>query len=167
MYKTEVIKPYLSLSHKIFLTLHPLLGFRSSVGLEQQPSKLWVLGSNPSRITKQASILIFWGCFFCICAPTKTQWVLGSNPAESQLSVLIREQGVETWLEASTERSESNPGRSLGIYTAYSDSCQEDSTSQRPSIRCQSDKSVFEKNSVVNEHGLNGLNGWNKIIVVR
>ncbi len=52
MYKTEVIKRYLSLSHKIFLTLHPLLGFRSSVGLEQQPSKLWVLGSNPSGITK-------------------------------------------------------------------------------------------------------------------
>ena len=26
-------------------------GFRSSVGLEQQPSKLWVLGSNPSGIT--------------------------------------------------------------------------------------------------------------------
>ncbi len=26
--------------------------FRSSVGLEQQPSKLWVLGSNPSGITK-------------------------------------------------------------------------------------------------------------------
>ena len=51
MYKTEVIKRYLSLSHKIFLTLHPLLGFRSSVGLEQQPSKLWVLGSNPSGIT--------------------------------------------------------------------------------------------------------------------
>ena len=66
-------------------------------------------------------------------------------PAESQLSVLIREQGVETWLEASTERSESNPGRSLGIYRAYSDSCLEDSTSPRPSIRCQSDKSVFEK----------------------
>ena len=75
---------------------------------------------------------------FFVCAPTKTQRVLGSNPAESQLSVLIREQGVETWLEASTERSESNPGRSLGIYTAYSDSCLEDSTSPRPSIRCQS-----------------------------
>ena len=102
---------------------------------------------------------------FFVCAPTKTQRVLGSNPAESQLSVLIREQGVETWLEASTERSESNPGRSLGIYTAYSDSCLEDSTSPRPSIRCQSDKSVFEKNSVVNEHGLNGLNGWNKISI--
>ena len=70
-------------------------------------------------------------------------WV--RTPAESQLSVLIMEQGVETWLEASTERSESNPGRSLGIYTAYSDSCLEDSTSPRPSIRCQSDKSVFEK----------------------
>ena len=96
---------------------------------------------------------------FFVCAPTKTQRVLGSNPAESQLSVLIREQGVETWLEASTERSESNPGRSLGIYTAYSDSCLEDSTSPRPKHPRQSDKSVFEKNSVVNEHGLNGLNG--------
>ena len=42
------------------------------------------------------------------------------------------EQGVETWLEASTERSESNPGRSLGIYRVYSDSCLEDSTSPRP-----------------------------------
>ena len=27
--------------------------FRSSVGLEQQPSKLWVLGSNPNGITKK------------------------------------------------------------------------------------------------------------------
>ena len=26
--------------------------FRSSVGLEQQPSKLWVLGSNTNGITK-------------------------------------------------------------------------------------------------------------------
>ena len=26
--------------------------FRSSVGLEQQPSKLWVLGSNPNGITE-------------------------------------------------------------------------------------------------------------------
>ena len=26
------------------------MGFRSSVGLEQQPSKLWVLGSNPNGI---------------------------------------------------------------------------------------------------------------------
>ena len=32
------------------------------------------------------------------------------------------------WLEANTERSESNPGRSLGIYRAYSDCCLEDST---------------------------------------
>ena len=30
--------------------------FRSSVGLEQQPSKLWVLGSNPNEITKTAEI---------------------------------------------------------------------------------------------------------------
>lgn len=27
--------------------------FRSSVGLEQQPSKLWVLGSNPNGITNK------------------------------------------------------------------------------------------------------------------
>lgn len=27
--------------------------FRSSVGLEQQPSKLWVLGSNPNGITRE------------------------------------------------------------------------------------------------------------------
>ena len=31
--------------------------FRSSVGLEQQPSKLWVLGSNPNGITKSLSNL--------------------------------------------------------------------------------------------------------------
>ncbi len=31
--------------------------FRSSVGLEQQPSKLWVLGSNPSGITKDKAVL--------------------------------------------------------------------------------------------------------------
>ena len=29
--------------------------FRSSVGLEQQPSKLWVLGSNPNGITLSES----------------------------------------------------------------------------------------------------------------
>ena len=119
----------------------------------------WVLGSNPSRITQLfKSILFLRMLFLSVPRPKRNgSWV--RTPAESQLSVLIREQGVETWLEASTERSESNPGRSLGIYRAYSDSCLEDSTSPRPSIRCQSDKSVFEKNSVVNEHGLNGLNG--------
>ena len=31
------------------------LCFNSSVGLEQQPSKLWVLGSNPNGITPQHS----------------------------------------------------------------------------------------------------------------
>ena len=31
------------------------MGFRSSVGLEQQPSKLWVLGSNPNGITSPVS----------------------------------------------------------------------------------------------------------------
>ena len=29
--------------------------FRSSVGLEQQPSKLWVLGSNPNGITERGT----------------------------------------------------------------------------------------------------------------
>lgn len=36
--------------------------FRSSVGLEQQPSKLWVLGSNPNGITWEDAIL---GVLFC------------------------------------------------------------------------------------------------------
>ena len=34
------------------LPLQSIWRFRSSVGLEQQPSKLWVLGSNPNGITK-------------------------------------------------------------------------------------------------------------------
>ena len=51
--------------------------------------------------------------------------------------------GPEIWLEASTERSKSNPGRSLGIYRAYSDCCLEDSTSQRAKHPRQSYKSVF------------------------
>src|SRR5574344_743624 len=56
--------------------------FGSSVGLEQQPSKLWVLGSNPSRITQQIiKSIIKKRMHFCICAPNKTQWVLGSNPS--------------------------------------------------------------------------------------
>ena len=33
------------------LPLQSIWRFRSSVGLEQQPSKLWVLGSNPNGIT--------------------------------------------------------------------------------------------------------------------
>ena len=37
----------------IFIIFAPELRFRSSVGLEQQPSKLWVLGSNPSEITER------------------------------------------------------------------------------------------------------------------
>ena len=39
------------------------------------------------------------------------------------------------WLEASTERSESNPGRSLGIITSSKKSCLEDSTMTSISIR--------------------------------
>ena len=48
----------LPFSHRKCVILHPLFAdidikwFRSSVGLEQQPSKLWVLGSNPNGITK-------------------------------------------------------------------------------------------------------------------
>ena len=33
-------------------------------------------------------------------------------------------------LEDNTERSKSNPGRSLGIYRAYCDGCLEDSTNE-------------------------------------
>ena len=50
------------------------------------------------------------------------------------------------WLEANTERSESNPGRSLGIITS---SKKEMSGRQYHDLNkhpCQSDKSVFEKN---------------------
>lgn len=36
---------------KKILPLQSIWRFRSSVGLEQQPSKLWVLGSNPNGIT--------------------------------------------------------------------------------------------------------------------
>ena len=42
------------------------MGFRSSVGLEQQPSKLWVLGSNPNGITQNLKrnilkdVPLFW-----------------------------------------------------------------------------------------------------------
>ena len=35
---------------------------------------------------------------------------------------------TKIWLEANTERSESNPGRSLGIYKAEKRGCLEDST---------------------------------------
>ena len=38
---------------KKILPLQSIWRFRSSVGLEQQPSKLWVLGSNPNGITKE------------------------------------------------------------------------------------------------------------------
>ena len=66
--------------------------------------------------------------------------------------------GPEIWLEASTERNKSNPGRSLGICRAYSDCCLEDSTSQRAKHPRQSDKSVFEKKLRLNEHGFIGYN---------
>ena len=39
-----------------------------------------------------------------------------------------RQQDNKICLEDNTERSESNPGRSLGIYDAGRDSCLEDST---------------------------------------
>ena len=41
--------------------------------------------------------------------------------------------------------SESNPGRSLGIYNHGENCCLEDSTSHRAEHPRQSDKSVFEK----------------------
>ena len=47
------------------LPLQSIWRFRSSVGLEQQPSKLWVLRSNRSRITKK-SIGRNSDGFFCI-----------------------------------------------------------------------------------------------------
>ena len=43
------------------------------------------------------------------------------------------------WLEANTERSESNPGRSLGTTTSSKKSCLEDSTlpkTHRPCVSC-------------------------------
>ena len=45
--------------------------------------------------------------------------------------------------------SESNPGRSLGIYNHGENCCLEDSTSHRAKHPRQSDKSMFEKNSEV------------------
>ena len=61
--------------------------------------------------------------------------------------------GPEIWLEASTERSESNPGRSLGIYRAYSDCCLEDSTSQRAKHPRQSAIRVRFATEFFFEHG--------------
>ena len=37
---------------------------------------------------------------------------------------------TKIWLEANTEQSESNPGRSLGIYNHGENCCLEDSTSK-------------------------------------
>ena len=50
-------------------------------------------------------------------------------------------------LEANTERSESNPGRSLGISMTYSDCCLEDSTTLIFILSVESNKSAFEINS--------------------
>ena len=57
-------------------------------------------------------------------------------------------------LEANTERSESNPGRSLGITMTYSDCCLEDSTTVIFILSIESDKSAFGKTQWRNEHGL-------------
>ena len=70
------------------------------------------------------------------------------------LLVITMKRCNKIWLEANTERSESNPGRSLGIYRAYSDCCLEDSTAQRTKHPRQSDKSVLKKTQWRNEHGL-------------
>ena len=48
--------------------------------------------------------------------------------------------GPEIWLEANTERSESNPGRSLGTYRQKGSICLEDSTFQH------SEKEATDKN---------------------
>ena len=42
----------LVITHKSITFAPAKKGFRSSVGLEQRPSKAWVLGSNPNGITK-------------------------------------------------------------------------------------------------------------------
>ena len=47
----QITYPTPSLFRIKCLILQPQKRFRSSVGLEQQPSKLWVLGSNPNGIT--------------------------------------------------------------------------------------------------------------------
>ena len=44
------------------------------------------------------------------------------------LSMISMKLASMIWLEANTERSESNPGRSLGLYKARRDGCLEDST---------------------------------------
>lgn len=50
--KQEEIIIFLWFFTYFFVPLQPKSWFRSSVGLEQQPSKLWVLGSNPNGITQ-------------------------------------------------------------------------------------------------------------------
>ena len=51
------------------------------------------------------------------------------NLCEKVVFIALKDtKGPEIWLEASTERSESNPGRSLGIYKDEEDGCLEDST---------------------------------------
>ena len=50
------------------------------------------------------------------------------------LSMISMKLASMIWLEANTERSESNPGRSLGLYKARRDGCLEDSTQLRCSF---------------------------------
>ena len=106
----------------------------------------WVLGSSPSRITRLQKSILKKRMLFCISiylstiyAPTKTQQVLGSSPSRiTQTSIhknimekpmknifsyfypLIfysKQTGNKICLEDNTERSESNPRRSL--WTIY------------------------------------------------
>ena len=51
-------------------------GFRSSVGLEQRPSKAWVLGSSPNGITGKCNHLSD-GCIFILIL--QKQWRKQAN----------------------------------------------------------------------------------------
>ena len=52
------------------------MGFRSSVGLEQQPSKLWVLGSNPNGIT---IMRVCQNRHTLLCVCNVLRWLVGEN----------------------------------------------------------------------------------------
>ena len=65
------------------------------------------------------------------------------------------------WLEANTERSESNPGRSLGILDVKRMAVWKTVPPHDQASAVNPINPCSKKNSVVNEHGLNGLNGLN------
>ena len=74
-----------------FVTFAPEnIGFRSSVGLEQQPSKLWVLGSNPNGITlkrkmKQSTFFILLLLCLSACKPEQEQTNIPDAPIYFQI----------------------------------------------------------------------------------